>query len=389
MGDSWFRAVHCRGRARVFWFVVVILLLVALLLVPIIVGVFLRETGADVFVGVEVGYDNVDDIVRFVDEVGECVNLIVVGSLDVTTNETKLIEVCDYLYSESLYFIPFMFITDYLDMPSFFQVAKERWGERFLGVYVSDEPGGRQFDFPDVRAVSEAENYSDAALKYVGAFNDGLQLFFSHFEEHANVTTFTSDYALHWFDYKAGWDVIFAEFGWNFSRQLHVALCRGAANVQNKEWGAIVTWTYQNSPYIEDAEKLYKDLVLAYNNGAKYILVFNYPTNVTEYGILTQDHLNSMKNFWNYVNAFPQPTQALRTAYVLPEDYGYGFRGPDDTIWGLWGQDELSEKVWNDANSLLISYDKKLDIVYDTAELNREQLYEKLIFWNGTTIQFD
>ena len=388
-GDSWFRVLHRRDRARVFWFVVVVLLVVALLLAPIIVGVFLRETVADVFVGVEVGYDNVDDIVRFVDEVEEYVNLVVIGSLDVTTNETKLIAVCDYLYSKGLYFIPFMFITEHLEKPDFFQLAKERWGERFLGVYVSDEPGGRQFDLPEHRIVNEAENYSDAASKFIGGFNDGLQLFFSNFEEPANVTTFTSDYALHWFDYKAGLDVVFAEFGWNFSRQLHVALCRGAANVQNKDWGVIVTWTYRNAPYIEDAEMLYRDLVLAYNNGAKYILVFNYPTNVTDFGILTQDHLNSMKSFWNYMNAVPQPTQASKTAYVLPEDYGYGFRGPDDRIWGLWGPDDLSAKVWNEANSLLMSYEKKLDIVYDTTELDREQRYEKLIFWNGTTFQFD
>ncbi len=87
------------------------------------------------------------------------------------------------------------------------------------------------------------------------------------------------------------------------------------------------------------------------------------------------------------MSTFPQPTQASKTAYVLPKDYGYGFRGPDDQIWGLWGPDELSPKVWNEANSLLTSYGTKLDLVYETTELGREQQYEKLIFWNGTTIQ--
>jgi hypothetical protein len=313
----------------------------------------------------------------------------VIGSLDVTTNATKLTAVCDYLHSKGLYFIPFMFITQYLEKPDFFQVAKERWGEHFLGVYVSDEPGGRQFDSTNVRVVNEAENYSDAASQYVEGLNGGLQLFFSRFEESANAVAFTSDYLLHWFDYEAGYDVVFAEFGWNFSRQLHVALCRGAAAVQNKEWGAIVTWTYRKPPYIEDAEELYRDLVLAYDNGAKYILVFNYPTNVTEYGLLNEDHLDSMRKFWDYVNDVPQPTQASETAYVLPADYGYGFRGSDDRIWGLWGPDELSAKVWNETNSLLAAYDKNLDVVYDAAGLSREQRYEKLIFWNGTIVQFD
>jgi len=388
-GDSWFRVLSRRGRAGAFWFVVV-LMVVVLLLAVVIGGLLLKEEQEEVFVGVEVGYDNVDDIVRFVDEVEKYVNLVVIGSLDVTTNATKLTAVCDYLHSKGLYFIPFMFITQYLEKPDFFQVAKERWGEHFLGVYVSDEPGGRQFDSTNVpKVVTEAENWSDAASQYVEGMNGGLQLFFSHFEESADVTAFTSDYLLHWFDYEAGWDVVFAEFGWNFSRQLHVALCRGAAAVQNREWGAIVTWTYRNPPYIEDEEMLYRDLVLAYDNGAKYIIVFNYPTNVTGYGILTEDHLDSMRRFWDYVNDVPQPTQVSKTAYVLHEDYGYGFRGPDDRIWGLWGPDELSAKVWNETSSLLAAYDKNLDIIYDTAELSREQRYEKLIFWNGTTVQFD
>ena len=133
---------------------------------------------------------------------------------------------------------------------------------------------------------------------------------------------------------------------------------------------------------------LYRDLVLAYNNGAKYILIFNYPTNVAEYGILTREHLDSMREFWNYINTFSQSTQTSKTAYVLPEDYGLGFREPDDRIWGLWGPDELSAQVWNEANFLLEMYGEKLDIVYDTAELGRENQYEKMIFWNGTIVHF-
>jgi len=363
------------------------LLVVVLLLALIIVSVFLSEPGVDVFVGVEVGYDNVDDIVRFVDEVGEYVNLVVIGSLDVTTNATELIAVCDYLYSKGLYFIPFMFFTEYLEKPDFFQLAKERWGENFLGLYLSDEAGGRQIDGFDPRAVDEADNYSDAASQFVEVYSEAFQQFFARYVQPVNVMTFTADYALYWFDYEAGWDVIFTEFGWNFSRQLNIALDRGAARAQNKEWGVIVTWTYQNPPYIEDAGTLYRDLVLAYNNGAKYIIVFNHPSNVTEYGILTREHLSSLKKFWDHVNAVPQPKQASETAYVLPQDYGFGFRGTDDKIWGLWGSDVLSTMVWNEADSLVAAYGESLDIIYYTPELDKDQPYEKLIFWNGTVIQ--
>ncbi len=182
------------------------------------------------------------------------------------------------------------------------------------------------------------------------------------------------------------YSTVFAEFGWNFSRQLHVALCRGAADAHGSDWGAIVTWTYRQPPYIESADELYDDMVLAYNNGAKYIVVFNYPTNQTQYGLLTQEHLDAMKQFWNYHSVTPQPKNPAQVAYVLPADYGFGFRKPDDQIWGLWGPDELSQPIWNDANRLLGEYGEKLNIIYETAAPDLMQRYEKLFFWNGTIV---
>ncbi len=372
-----------RQFADFFKYVLVAALIVIVATASLVAIVLQKGKGNGVFVGVEVGYDNFEDFARFVDEVEDYVNLIVIGSLNITTNATRLTMVCDYLYSKGLYFMPFMFITQHVDKADFFYAAKERWGEKFLGLYLSDEPGGRQFDTPDHRIAAKADNYSDAASKYVGNLGFMINYFLEKFGE-PDVKRFTSDYALYWFDYLAGYDCIFAEFGWNFSRQLHIALCRGAATVQNKDWGVIITWTYRKPPYIEDAETLYKDMVLAYNNGAKYIIVFNYPTNVTQYGILTKEHLNSMKKFWNYAQKFHQPTLASKVAYVLPKNYGYGFRGPHDQIWGLWSSDALSSKIWNDINRLLKSYGAKLDIIYDTEELNREHRYEHLIFWNGT-----
>ena len=73
-------------------------------------------------------------------------------------------------------------------------------------------------------------------------------------------------------------------------------------------------------------------------------------------------------------------------AYVLPKDYGYGFRGPEDTIWGLWEADNLSSTIWNNVNALLEQYKTGLDIIYeDEVQLN-VTTYTKLVFWNGTTI---
>jgi hypothetical protein len=76
-----------------------------------------------------------------------------------------------------------------------------------------------------------------------------------------------------------------------------------------------------------------------------------------------------------------------RIAYVLPKDYGYGFRGPNDKIWGLWQADELSYGISVDVNTMLEKYDMNLDIIYDDGLVQGSTMgYRGLLFWNGTTV---
>ena len=96
---------------------------------------------------------------------------------------------------------------------------------------------------------------------------------------------FTADYALYWFDYKAGYSAVFGEFVGNESRARHIALCRGAASTFDRDWGVIVTWKYNQPPYLENGADLYDDLSLAYSSGAKYAVIFSYP-DTGEYGTL-------------------------------------------------------------------------------------------------------
>jgi hypothetical protein len=149
----------------------------------------------------------------------------------------------------------------------------------------------------------------------------------------------------------------------------------------------MVTWTYNDAPYIESGDELYDDLVLAYDTGAKYVVVFDYPE-VERYGILTEDHFDALKKFWSYIHSSPENHGSVEgeVAYVLPKDYGYGFRGPDDTIWGLWEPDQLSKKVWDDVNSLVGRYGSRLDIVYDDPAFSDaiRHRYGELFFWNET-----
>jgi hypothetical protein len=182
--------------------------------------------------------------------------------------------------------------------------------------------------------------------------------------------------------------VIFGEFGWNYSRQLNVALCRGAATVQNKDWGAIMLWTYTVPPYIGSGAELYKDLILAYDNGAKYILVFDSNEGWTQ-GILQEEHLQALRQFWQYVKDNPRKSNPVgdRTAFVLPNGYGYGFRGPDDKIWGLWEADALSYNISVNIGNLLEEYGTKLDIIYDDGlQPGSTYGYSKLIYWDDPSL---
>ena len=149
--------------------------------------------------------------------------------------------------------------------------------------------------------------------------------------------------------------------------------------------------TYSANSTIENPTQLYNDMVFAWQSDAKYIIVFDgNSTDAATSGVLTQTHLNEMKQFWTYTKTNTRSNEyPADTAYVLPPDYGYGFRSPNDTIWGLWSADTLSSVVWNQANTLLATYGNKLDIVYAN-RLDSEPItlpYKTLIFWNGTVVQ--
>ena len=344
------------------------------------------------FVGVELAYGDIGDLKNLVDKVENYTNLFVIGSLEISFNRTALNEACDYIVEAGLYSIVLFTESQKYNYTinqkhnytifDWMKDAKRKYGDKFLGVYRYDEPGGNQLDHGSSMLVNKSTSYADAAAEYT----NGLGVIVDYYLDYSD-RMFTADYGLYWFDYRAGYSAVFAEFGWNFSRQLHVALCRGAAKAQNRDWGAIVTWTYNDTLYIEPAEQLYEDLTLAYDAGAKYVIIFDYPK-IGSYGILTEKPFDSLKKFWNYIHDNPQNYGANQgeVAYVLPQDYGFGFRSANDTIWGLWSADDLSRKVWDDAKKLIEQYDSHLDIVYNDPEFINVIMsrYEKLIFWNET-----
>jgi hypothetical protein len=383
-------------------------LLILLLILPLFLSCSLKvavvsaQTPPSLYFGVDVAYGNITATEQLIDNVSSYSNFFVIGCTG-NYNQTTLTIISQYAYDKGLTFIVY---SDRPNYPSsqWLEDAKNNWGNSFLGIYYLDEEGGKQLDqaeYPIVpeSSVTEAANYSysDAAESYVNTLNrllrSGSFAVTNNFAYPTEFQLFTSDYAFYWYDYEAGYNTVFDEFGYrtgwaNDSQQLNMALCRGAATVQNKDWGVMITWAYDQPPYMEPGPELYNDMVLAYENGAKYIVIFDSNTNYTQ-NVLVQGQLDAMKQFWQYAQANPRTITPVseRTAYVLPADYAYGFGGPDDKIWGLWNADSLTVDIGMSVVTLLQMDGKNLDMVYPDGPQTIESAgYGSVIYWNNTIL---
>jgi len=347
-----------------------------------------KESEKKFFFGVSFGLNTTTEARLLIDKVKGYTNLFIINSWEISTNETALNEICDYAVDAKMNFIVFFDYLSHIAYPwhlRWLETATERWKNHFMGVYLYDEPGGRQIDlgrWDEGIIYKNISDYSKAADFFVTSISATWSM---QDLKNRNIQVFTSDYALYWFDYLAGYDTVFVELGWNHSRIQQIALGRGAATLQDKEWGAIITWTYQNTPYLENGTKILEDMITAYRAGAKYIIIFNYPQ-TNPYGILEEEHFNAMATFWNMTRSFPQNSLEKiegEVAFVLPKDYGWGLRRSNDNIWfPEWGPDDLSLQIWNSMNKLVDMYDLRLDIIYNDTRFDFEEKYSSVYFWN-------
>ena len=391
------------------WLLLLVALLVSAVCLPIVyVHYTIKDEASkeNLLFGVSFGLNTTSEAKLLIDKVKGYTNLFVVNSWTVSTNETALNEICEYAVNANMSFMVFFDFISHVIYPwhqTWLDTATQRWGNKFLDIYIYDEPGGRQIDNGQWDTAEETKkifenvsDYNDASNRFVSSIISSRSM---QDLKNRSISAFTSDYALYWFDYLAGYDTVFAEFGWNHSRTQQIALCRGAAKVQNKQWGAIITWTYRNPPYLESGTDMLKDMMTAYRAGANYLIVFNYPKiKDNPYGILTEEHFAAMERFWNEIHSFPRSVFGDvegQVAFVLPKDYGwsmiavpkdYGWdmRNPSDKIWGIWPPDNLSPLIWDKMNRLIERYGLKLDIIYDDHRFNFEEKYSKIHFWNST-----
>ncbi|MCS7096288.1 MAG: hypothetical protein RMK50_04430 [Nitrososphaerota archaeon] len=378
-------------------------ILIFFLTVTLLIALFLSSCSEDVvkdfYVGVTFcGYTSAESKL-LIDRVKDYTNLFAVLSGPVSYNETALTEICEYAVNAGLHLIVFFGDLDSRVLKvknlewrlSWIKMAKQRWGDQFLGVYYYDEPGGIFIDYkwnellPFTRNLTLNLSYDVAANSYVNLFHadDGFK-----FLEANSIDVFVSDYALYWFDYLAGYDVVLAQIGWNHTFARDIALIRGAATMQNKKWGIIITWRYMHPPYLDSAESIYKQMLDAYKCGAKYILIFNYADDVkSPYGIMTDEHFEALKRFWQDVVKNPKIIHGsikAEAAMVLPRNYGWGMRHPDDKIWGWWGPDEKSQQIWELLCVLIEKYGLHLDIIYDDQTFPINNRYPNIYYWNHT-----
>jgi hypothetical protein len=377
------------------------------------------------YIGVTYCGNSTSEAKLLIDRVKTYTNLFVLQSFNFSRNENATKEICDYAVSQNLNIIVNFLNSATRDSSALawqlplLQNAKQRWGNKFLAVYYDDEPGGIQLDYdwtsffaspeftnfarrnPNATLskiytatlnandnASTPRDYSNEASWFTNLITVNLR---PDRWKTAGITSLTSDYAFYWWDYLGGYDIILAQLGWNHTLTQDIALVRGAARMQNKTWGTIITWKYTEPPYIDSGENLYQQLLMSYEAGATYTVIFNYPQiDDNPYGILTDEHFEWLERFWNDAmtepnrQAIPDYSQA-EAALVLPQNYGWGMRSENDGIWGMWGTDERSPQIWEISRKLLSEYDLRLDIVYDDPEFSVTGQYPKIYYWNQTS----
>lgn len=375
---------------------------ISILLLVVLVAVLLFQQTPVVpfevdppYIGVAFGGNTVKEAKAIIDRTKNYINLFIVQSGPVSTNETALTEICDYACQSGLYLIVYFGdLSPQLLEPqglawrnTWVTNAKAAYGDQLLGIYYYDEPGGIFLDTNKTAVgwrLPDNTTYDSAAERFKRHFErDGGVVFLKN----ASIPMYCSDYALYWFDYHFGYDVVFAEVGWNNTLiEKEIALVRGAANFHQKDWGIIVTWTNTQPPYLESGPNIYEQMRACYEAGAKYLVIFNYPYEDSGgYGIMKDEHFEALEQIWTDITQ-GKITQKNKPEAILllPKNYGFGMRSADDSIWGFWEPDENSALIWDKAMRLLEKYGYKLDIAYADPDYKLLDIYRVVYYWDST-----
>jgi hypothetical protein len=242
-----------------------------------------------------------------------------------------------------------------------------------IGIVKSAPNGFSYQSYQQLQSIRPFKDVDDTAQRFIARDKDNIDFL----EDKTRV--FTSDYGLYWFDYLSGYDVILSQIGWNISMTQQIAQVRGAAQAQGKEWGAIITWKYQQPPYLDNGTEILTQMRTAYESGAKYIVLFDYYDSASGvYGTLKDEHFKALESFWNGVvknNSEIQGSIRADSVLVLPHNYGWGARGVEDKVWGIFLPDNQTELIWDLMQTTLREHGLRTDIAYVDPEFELSPQY--------------
>ncbi|MCL1977521.1 MAG: hypothetical protein FWG55_05410 [Candidatus Bathyarchaeota archaeon] len=239
--------------------------------------------------------------------------------------------------------------------------------------------------YEEVLAQNPIQNYDDAANAYVNMNRELLESTCKTLLSENSAVVFTADYGLYWWDYQSGYDLVLAELGWNNSITQELGLVRGAANLQNKQWGTILTWKYDQAPYLPDGEEMFEQMKTSYEAGADYVVIFNYSEDPRNPNTLQGEHFQALERFWNDVVQNPKIKHGgikAEAVLVLPQNYGWGMRHSNDNIWGIWQPDNTLQQIWTQLQNKIDQYGLKLDIVFEDPSHSTTWKYSNIYCWN-------
>ncbi|MCL2690879.1 MAG: hypothetical protein FWE56_01315 [Candidatus Bathyarchaeota archaeon] len=475
-----------REKVFIVGFLVFLVLVGLVVLVMYGGGVFSRGGGGeDVFyVGITYCGSSVEEAKEFVDRVKNYTNLFVLFSGVLQYDVLAMEEIGDYVVSSGLSYAVCGGTRNDVCSNVWLLGAKERWGDRFVGIYYNDEVGGYMLDkmvflevsyqiegssvlmpgvvktdegaiilyeyveskegvpsllssvtyWPDGKIVMEKlgetvtyyadgvitvlenkngnfyttmsnitkyskpiqaydqvleqnpiQTYDDAAMAYVKMNNALIDEINKAELEQEQVLVFTAEYGLYWWDYKSGYDLVLAELAWNHSDIQEIALVRGAAKLQNKQWGTMITWKYTHPPYLTDGWEMFEQMKMSYEAGAQYVMIFNYSEDPANPNTLQEEHFVALERFWREVVQNPEVKHGgikAEVALVLPQNYGWGMRSSQDNIWGIWHADNTTQEIWDQLQNKIEQYGLKLDIVFEDPKHPVAGKYPSIYYWN-------
>ncbi len=212
----------------------------------------------------------------------------------------------------------------------------------------------------------------------------------------SNVQLFTSDYALDWYDYQAGYNVVWGELGWNQSFTQSIDQVRGAADMAGAKWGTMIDWASLSPPTLLTGDQMYSAMRQSYEGGAEYVVVFNYMGDQQGQNIIRNSSLPScllqdtqfaaIQKFWTKIVQNPKETNNVKRAgcACFASELWRIHANQGEGTWGIWQSDSTSLQVWNTLQTSLHKYGSKLDIVYDDPAYPTASLYKHVVYWNGT-----